>query len=363
MYKRSAFATSKCGWVWVCMCEGGGRGGCMCVCLSGCMCVCVCACMCACVCVCARVCVCVRVYVRVCACVRMRVRAYVYVCACVCRCGEREERGGRWLVPVGTLPPPPHPPPHSSTHGIEAAGVDAGAGAGSAVVEGVVVAADAGRTGAAAWSTGGWAVRTAWRSDITNRSLPNHLLQCADAGDRTNTHNALVYVALQMAQEADYMTLHETEVFLPIISQKRADLVIRDKELSETYITDVTVTDPVLQRRDKRAVQPPGWAAEDAARGKWGLYEGRPGFVGVFGLAVETYGVLTKDTQRFLRLLGTQAAKKKHRQGRLTSIASKIRAHYRQRWSVMLQRCQANALMAKINRAVETAFPPATADP
>ncbi|CAI5474166.1 unnamed protein product [Closterium sp. Yama58-4] len=200
-------------------------------------------------------------------------------------------------------------------------------------------------------------------SRIADKSLPNHLLRCADGGDAVRTHNALVFAALRMAQEAGYKTFHETTAFSPPVMSKRADLAIRDQETGETWATDVTVTDPVLQRRDVRARKPPGWAAEEASQTKHRLYEARPGYVGFFGLAVETYGALAADTQQFLHMLAAYAARKKYRQGRLTTTAAHLNAHYRQRWSVMLQRSQAVSLLSKSNRAAEAASPQAVADP
>ncbi|CAI5474727.1 unnamed protein product [Closterium sp. Yama58-4] len=199
--------------------------------------------------------------------------------------------------------------------------------------------------------------------DIDDTSLPNHLLRCGEGGDVVRTHNSLVYAALRMAREAGFNTFHETSVFSPPVIRKRADLAFQDRESAETWSTDVTVTNPVLQKRDKRARKPPGWAAKEASEKKHRLYEGRPDYVGFFGLAVETYGALATDTVQFLRLLATAAAKKKFRQGPLTTTASRLTAHYRQRWSVMLQRSQATSFMNKSNMAAEAAYPQALADP
>ncbi|CAI5949753.1 unnamed protein product [Closterium sp. NIES-64] len=198
---------------------------------------------------------------------------------------------------------------------------------------------------------------------IADKSLPNHLLRCGDGGDAVRTHHALVFAALRMARDAGYKTFHETTAFSPPVLRKRADLAIRDQESGETWVTDVTVTDPVLQRRDKGARKPPGWAAEEASEGKHRLYEGRPSYSGFFGLAVETYGALAKDTQQFIRLLANYAAKTKYRKGRLTTTAARLNAHFRQRWSVVLQRSQAISLLSKSNRAAEAAFPQTAADP
>ncbi|CAI5462459.1 unnamed protein product [Closterium sp. Yama58-4] len=200
-------------------------------------------------------------------------------------------------------------------------------------------------------------------SSISDKSLPNHLLRCGDGGDAVRTHNALVYAAVRMATGAGYKIFHESAAFSPSVLRKRADLAIRDQESGETWVTDVTVTDPVLQRRDTRARKPPGWAAEEASEGKHRLYEGRPSYAGFFGLAVETYGAMAKDTVQFLRMLATHAAKKKYRQGRLTTTAARLNAHFRQQWSVMLQRSQAISLLSKSNRAAEAAFPQTAADP
>ncbi|CAI5482015.1 unnamed protein product [Closterium sp. Yama58-4] len=200
-------------------------------------------------------------------------------------------------------------------------------------------------------------------SAIGDKSLPNHLLRCQDGGDAVRTHNALVFAALRMANEAGYKTFHETSAFSPPVMRKRADLAIRDEESGETWVTDVTVTDPVLQNRDSRARKPPGWAAEEASQRKHRLYEGRPSYAGFFGLAVETYGAMAADTVQFLRMLANHAAKTKFRKGRLTTTAARLNAHYRQRWSVMLQRSQAISLLSKSNRAAEAAFPQTAADP
>ncbi|CAI7819137.1 unnamed protein product [Closterium sp. NIES-54] len=177
------------------------------------------------------------------------------------------------------------------------------------------------------------------------------------------THNALVFAALCMASEAGFKTFHETSSFSPQVLRKRADLAIRDPESGETWVTNVTITDPVLQNRDSRARRPLGWAAEEASQRKHRLYEGRPTYAGLFGLAVETYGAMAADTLQFLRMLATHAAKTKFRQGRLTTTAARLTAHYRQRWSVMLQRSQAISLLSKSNRAAEAAYPQAAADP
>ncbi|CAI7788106.1 unnamed protein product [Closterium sp. NIES-53] len=170
------------------------------------------------------------------------------------------------------------------------------------------------------------------RSAISDKSLPNHLLRCGEGGDRTRTHNALVYACLRMANEAKYMTLHETTVYSP-------------------------------PRWNVEARRGPGWAAEEASIGKHKLYEVRPSYVGFLGLAVETYGALAADTERFFRLLATNAAKRSFRHGPRTTVAARLNAHYCQRWSVMLQRCQATSLLAKSNRAVEAASPQAPMDP
>ncbi|CAI7823449.1 unnamed protein product [Closterium sp. NIES-54] len=200
-------------------------------------------------------------------------------------------------------------------------------------------------------------------STIGDKSLPNHLLRCQDGGDAVRTHNALVFVALRMASKAGFKTFHETSSFSPPVLRKRADLAIRDPESGETWVTDVTITDPVLQNRDSRARRPPGWAAEEASQRKHRLYEGRPTYAGFFGLAVETYGAMAADTLQFLRMLATHAAKTKFRQGRLTTTAARLTAHYRQRWYVMLQRSQAISLLSKSYRAAEAAYLQAAADP
>ncbi|CAI5479392.1 unnamed protein product [Closterium sp. Yama58-4] len=200
-------------------------------------------------------------------------------------------------------------------------------------------------------------------SEIKDTSLANHLLRCGEGGDVVRTHNALVFTALRLAREAGFNTFHETTAFSSPVHRKRADLAFQDRESAKTWVTDVTVTDPVLQRRDPRVRKPPGWAAREASEKKHRLYEGRPDYVGCFGLAAETYGALATDTVQFLRLLAVATARKKFRQGPLTTTASRLNAHYRQRWSVMLQRSQAISFLYKSNMAAEAAFPQAPVDP
>ncbi|CAI5483363.1 unnamed protein product [Closterium sp. Yama58-4] len=91
-------------------------------------------------------------------------------------------------------------------------------------------------------------------SSISDTSLANHLLRCGVGGDVVWTHNSLVYAAVRMAREAGFNTFHETSVFSPPVMRKRADLAFQDRESAETWVTDVTVTDPVLQKRDPRAI-------------------------------------------------------------------------------------------------------------
>ncbi|CAI5468061.1 unnamed protein product [Closterium sp. Yama58-4] len=197
---------------------------------------------------------------------------------------------------------------------------------------------------------------------ITDTSLANHLLRCGYGGDVVRTHNALVYALLRMAKEADFTVFHETTAFSPPVIRK-SDLAIRDKESNETWVTNVTVTDLVLQCRNKRARKPPGWAAREASERKHRIYEGRPDYVGFFGLAVETYGALATDTQQFIRLLASSMAKRRFRQGRLTTTTARLTAHYRQRFSVMLQRSQATSFLNKSNIGDVAAFSQTARDP
>ncbi|CAI7812825.1 unnamed protein product [Closterium sp. NIES-54] len=200
------------------------------------------------------------------------------------------------------------------------------------------------------------------RSDIIDPSLPNHLLRCGTGGDRTRSHNALVYCCIRMAREAGYTTSGETTVFSVPSNVIKADLSVRDQESGGTWIGDVTLTDPVL-RRDLTARKKPGWAAAEAARTKERLYEERPDWVGFYSLAAETYGALAPQTAEFLQMLATHVAKAKFKAAKPTKTAAKLYCHYRQLWSVMQQRCQATTLLAKSNRAAEEAYPQSMADP
>ncbi|CAI7797829.1 unnamed protein product [Closterium sp. NIES-54] len=61
------------------------------------------------------------------------------------------------------------------------------------------------------------------------------------------------------------------------------------------YLLRTTPADPRVRRL-------PGWAAEEASQRKNRLYEGRPSYLGFFGLTVESYGAMAVDTVQFLRI-------------------------------------------------------------
>ncbi|CAI7920079.1 unnamed protein product [Closterium sp. NIES-54] len=63
------------------------------------------------------------------------------------------------------------------------------------------------------------------------------------------------------------------------------------------YLLRTTPADPRVRRL-------PGWAAEEASQRKNRLYEGRPSYLGFFGLTVESYGAMAVDTVQFLRMTG-----------------------------------------------------------
>ncbi|CAI7812827.1 unnamed protein product [Closterium sp. NIES-54] len=153
------------------------------------------------------------------------------------------------------------------------------------------------------------------------------------------------------------------ERYSPPDDPKKADVIVRDPDSGETWITDTTITDPVLQNRDPTARKPPGWATREAQKRKERDYYRHTEHVVFCALAVETYGANAPPTTAFLKLLATAAARNRFRANPLAKSAKKMACHFSQRWSVALQRSQANALHTKARAGIEAAHPQMAADP
>ncbi|CAI7893391.1 unnamed protein product [Closterium sp. NIES-53] len=110
------------------------------------------------------------------------------------------------------------------------------------------------------------------------------------------------------------------------------------------------VTDPV-SHQDEHCNRTPGWAAR-AAADKEQKYARRNVWVGFHALAVETYGYPSPGVMVFLRQCAELAAKLRFNAAPTSYEAAKLLTEYRQRWSVCLQRAQANALRCKTNKAL-----------
>ncbi|CAI7916805.1 unnamed protein product [Closterium sp. NIES-54] len=198
---------------------------------------------------------------------------------------------------------------------------------------------------------------------VADCSLPNHLLRCSTGPDRTRTHNQLAFAVAKMAREAQLVVYLENAMYSPPDDPKKADVIVRDPDSGETWITDTTITDHVLQNRDPTARKPPGWAAREAQKRKERDYYRNTEHVVFCALAVETYGANAPPTTAFLKLLATAAARNRFRANPLVKSAKKMACHFSQRWSVALQRSQANTLHTKARAGIEAAHPQMAADP
>ncbi|CAI7774798.1 unnamed protein product [Closterium sp. NIES-54] len=140
---------------------------------------------------------------------------------------------------------------------------------------------------------------------VADCSLPNHLLRCSTGPDRTRTHNQLAFAVAKMAREAQLVVYLENAMYSPPDDPKKADVIVHDP--------------------DSGANAPP--------------------------------------TTTFLKLLATAAARNRFRANPLAKTAKKMACHFSQRWSVALQRSQANALHTKARAGIEAAHPQMAADP
>ncbi|CAI7889957.1 unnamed protein product [Closterium sp. NIES-54] len=183
---------------------------------------------------------------------------------------------------------------------------------------------------------------------IADCSLPNHLLRCSTGPDRTRTHNQVAFAVAKMAREAQLVVYLENAMYSPPDDLKKADVIVRDPDSGETWITDTTITDPVLENREPAARIPPGWAAREAQKRKERDYYRHTEHVVFCALAVETYGANAPPTMAFLKLLATAAARNRFKANPLAKTAKKMACHF--------------SLHTKARAGIEAAHPQMAAD-
>ncbi|CAI7822121.1 unnamed protein product [Closterium sp. NIES-54] len=81
-------------------------------------------------------------------------------------------------------------------------------------------------------------------------------------------------------------------------------------------------------------------------------YTGRSAWVGFYAMAVETYGYPSPGVLDFLGSCAELAAKRRFNAAPKSREVAKLLTEYRQRWSVTLQRAQANALRDKTHESL-----------
>ncbi|CAI7909953.1 unnamed protein product [Closterium sp. NIES-54] len=175
-------------------------------------------------------------------------------------------------------------------------------------------------------------------------------MRCEKGGGRIATHHALRDEIALIAAEAGFPVHKETYVY-SLVENIKADVTIRHPLTREVWMCDVTVTDPV-SHQDEHCNKAPGWAARAAADRKEQKYELRNAWVGFHAMAVETYQYPSPGVMAFLRQCAELAAKLRFSAAPSSYEAAKLLTEYRQRWSVCLQRAQANALRCKTNEAL-----------
>ncbi|CAI7810022.1 unnamed protein product [Closterium sp. NIES-53] len=169
-------------------------------------------------------------------------------------------------------------------------------------------------------------------------------------GGRIATHHALRDECAKIAAEAGFTVHKETTAYSPVDNLK-ADISIRHPDTGEVWICDITVTDPV-SHQDEQARKAPGWAARMQADKKESKYTGRSAWVGFYAMAVETYGYPSPGVLDFIRSCAELAGKRWFNAAPKSREVAKLLTEYRQRWSVTLQRAQANALRVKTHEAL-----------
>ncbi|CAI7864857.1 unnamed protein product [Closterium sp. NIES-53] len=175
-------------------------------------------------------------------------------------------------------------------------------------------------------------------------------MRCKKGEGRIATHHALQDECAKIAAEAGFTEHKETTAYSPVENLK-ADISIRHPDTSEVWICDITVTDPV-SHQDDQARKAPGWAARMQADKKESKYAGRSAWVGFYAMAVETYGYPSLGVLDFLRSCAELAGKRWFNAAPKSREVPKLLTEYRQRWSVTLQRAQANALRDKTHEAL-----------
>ncbi|CAI7803271.1 unnamed protein product [Closterium sp. NIES-54] len=195
--------------------------------------------------------------------------------------------------------------------------------------------------------------------------LPHgHSTECTYRAPTERAHTTqLAFAVAKMAREAQLVVYLENAMYSPPDDPKKADVIVHDPDSGKTWIIDTTITDPVLQNRDPAARKPPGWAAREAQKRKERDYFRHTEHHVFCALAVETYGANAPPTTAFLKLLATAAARNRFRANPLAKSTKKMACHFSQRWSVALQRSQANALHTKARAGIEAAHPQMAADP
>ncbi|CAI7848965.1 unnamed protein product [Closterium sp. NIES-54] len=180
--------------------------------------------------------------------------------------------------------------------------------------------------------------------------LPLDGIEALQGGGRIATHHALQDECAKIAAEAGFTVHKETTAYSPVENLK-ADISIRHPDTGEVWICDITVTDPV-SFQDEQAHKAPGWAARMQADKKESKYAGRSAWVGFYALAVETYGYPSPGVLDFLHSCAELAGKQRFNVDPKSREVAKLLTEYWQRWSVTLQRAQANALRDKTHEAL-----------
>ncbi|CAI7907763.1 unnamed protein product [Closterium sp. NIES-53] len=189
-----------------------------------------------------------------------------------------------------------------------------------------------------------------YRTTFPDDRLPNHLMWCKKGGGRIATHHALRDECAKKAAEAGFTVHKETTAYSPVENLK-ADISIHHPDTGEVWICDITVTDPV-SHQDEQSRKAPGWAARMQVDKKERKYTGQSTWVGFYAMAVETYDYPSPGVLDFLRSCAELAGKRRFNAAPKSREVAKLLTEYRQRWSVTLQRAQANALRDKTHEAL-----------
>ncbi|CAI7900209.1 unnamed protein product [Closterium sp. NIES-54] len=196
---------------------------------------------------------------------------------------------------------------------------------------------------------------------IPDPHLPNHLFRYGMGKHRINTHNELRDTCISMAQDAGFI-VHSESVAMSDQrvcpnEEQTADFTMSDRSSGAVWVCDVTITDPI-STRDPEATKGRGWAARKQANKKIKHYANRPETVGLFPLAVETYGCPCAEVPVFLKLLVDTAARRYFNADSKSFQAAKFLHQFRQRWSVALQRAQSAGYLLKSSDAAAAENPP-----